>query len=467
MNNFLLIKLGALLVAPCLSAVTTLSAPETSGASIQWHLSLDGNASAATVDGGGNCYVTGVGGQPASGAFVTKIATDGRVLWTSYLLGGDGKGVAVGGDGSVCIVGQTPGGIETPHGYDTTHNGTVDAFVAMYDRDGKLLWATYHGGKNSDSALAVTMNEDGSVFVTGLTSSPDFPAPQAAAVLTTPGAGCRAFVSRFSRDGKLLWSQLLDESSVTIPLRSTYGMSIASPGNGVAYLTGYTKSSDDVIGRFYVAAVAADGGLCWFKEVISGAQGLAIAATKSAIYAAGWTSVRLPKPAGISPRFNGGPFDAFVMKFDMQGEIVWSTYLGGRGVDHAYAVATDVAGNVAVAGSTSSENFPASSALVSSYRDKQDAFVAKLSPDGALAWSTYLGGSDWDRCQGVVLDATGAVVAVGYSYSSDFLAAGTPKPAVLGGKASFAVKIGTGTSGPLPERPSEPRKPGRKRKRNL
>jgi hypothetical protein len=111
----------------------------------------------------------------------------------------------------------------------------------------------------------------------------------------------------------------------------------------------------------------------------------------------------------------------------------YSTYLGGGGEDIIHAVATDSAGNVYLAGETTSSNFPVTAGALQTKRGNPpgtvfgfegqylpNAFVAKLNPAGQILWSTYLGGSGADAALGIAVDANGSPYVLGYSYSPDF-----------------------------------------------
>ncbi|MDQ6688687.1 MAG: SBBP repeat-containing protein, partial [Actinomycetota bacterium] len=144
--------------------------------------------------------------------------------------------------------------------------------------------------------------------------------------------------------------------------------------------------------------------------------------------------------------------DAFVAKYDPTGAPVWTTYLGGAGVDFGRAIAVDAAGDAYVAGSTSSTDFPVTpgafqvtnrggNATLGGPRGGNEAFVAKLDPAGAyLSYATYLGGTGADQVQGIAIDSTGAAYVTGFTTSSDFPIAGTPyQSASKGGGVSFVA----------------------------
>jgi len=104
--------------------------------------------------------------------------------------------------------------------------------------------------------------------------------------------------------------------------------------------------------------------------------------------------------------------------------IVYATYLGGSGNDGPSGLVADRDGNVYLVGATSSSNFPLKNSLQpfvgSATGLKYDAFVAKISPSGALFYSTVIGGAGNDQARGIALDSRGAVHVVGVTNSTDF-----------------------------------------------
>src|SRR5262249_55820429 len=102
-------------------------------------------------------------------------------------------------------------------------------------------------------------------------------------------------------------------------------------------------------------------------------------------------------------------------------QLIYSTYLGGSGEDRAFRIAVDSAGNAYVTGDTNSTDFPAANAVQRANGGGLDAFVAKLNPSGTqLLYSTYLGGSGIDGATGISLDASGGAYVTGFTNSTNF-----------------------------------------------
>ncbi len=275
--------------------------------------------------------------------------------------------------------------------------GGVDAFVVKMSPSGAgLIYATYIGGRGDDRAAAIAVNSSGEAYVTGATSSSNF--PLVAAVRPTLGGSKTAFVLKLNATGNtLLFSTYLGGSNYDWAPRSPS----TQPGN--AYVAGDTQSPDfPVIGAF--------------QNVI------------------------------------GGGFDAFVTKLNSNGTYVYSTFLGGVANEHAGGIAVDSSGAAYVAGGTYSTNFPLVGAIQTTNHGGQDAFAAKLSASGAsLVYSTYLGGSGAatpEEANGIAVDAGGNAYVAGVANSADFpVTAGAFQVNFKGVSDAFVTKINAAGNG--------------------
>jgi hypothetical protein len=162
-------------------------------------------------------------------------------------------------------------------------------------------------------------------------------------------------------------------------------------------------------------------------------------------YVTGSTSATdFPTASALQARYGGGDADAYVVKLGPDGQVVYSTYLGGSGHDAGLGLALDAAGNLYVAGMTTSANFPVENALQPLKRgqDTSDAFLAKIDPGGsALLYSTYLGGAGTDVASSVAVDAAGNAHLAGMSSSADFPTASALQGAHRGSADAFVAKV--------------------------
>lgn len=139
---------------------------------------------------------------------------------------------------------------------------------------------------------------------------------------------------------------------------------------------------------------------------------------------------------------NGGT-DAFIAKFESNGDRAWGTYFGGSSGDYANRVETDSAGNIIVLGHTSSTSGIATSGAYRTTRSgDNDAFLAKFSPSGTLLWATYFGGNGYDEGFGLCVASTGTIYIAGNTTSSSGLALNALHDSVFnGGSDGFLAKV--------------------------
>jgi hypothetical protein len=312
--------------------------------------------------------------------------------------------IAVDQNGEAYIVGwadlnfpTTPGSYQPVAVPTTAANGppaTDRPFVAKFNSTGTaLLYATYLSGSGLDSAYGLALDANGDAFVVGTTSSTNFPITQGALQTTNNASETTGFVTELNSTGSsLVYSTYLGGSTSTSVNR------IALDTLGNAYLTGSTQDTN-----FPTTQGA-------YKTT---------APTKT----------------------NTGSNSAFVAKLNPTGTaLVYSTYLGGSGVDASFAVAVDSAQEAYVGGNTTSSDFPTTSGVIQGAREsgnRQAGFVTKLSASGsALVYSTYLSGAAFDSLQALAVDSNGDAFATGSTVSPDFpITAGAHQPNI--GYTSF------------------------------
>ena len=440
---------------------------------------------AATADGG-VAVVGGTGSTdfPAAGgfdaalggfddAFISVLTASGSLKWATFF-GGSGResggGICSTSDGGLAVTGSTSS-FDFPvlDGFDRTYNGNGDAFVAKLASDGSLVWSSFLGGaNNSDAGNSIAATPDGGVAVTGYTGSADFPV-STGLDSTFNGGNFDAFVAKVSAGGSLTWATYLGGSSLNT------GNGIAALADGELAVTGQTQSADfPSLGGFdatqngsddgFVAMLKANGSLIWstFLGGSSVDYGTAVAATADGgVAVVGITqSTDFPTLGGFEATYNGGNYDAFVLKLAASGSLLWSTYLGGSGgeygIDLGDAIVATADGGVAVTGRTGSATFPTTDGFDATYNGGfHDAFVSRFTTEGTLAWSTYLGGSGDDGGSGIAVTTDGSVAVTGYTGSANF-----PTPRGFdttynggvdgpGTQDAFVVKITDGPATPL------------------
>ncbi len=367
------------------------------------------------------------------------LVIDPLVMGYSTFLGGTpgpeaGNGIAVDAAGNAYLSGSTDSIYfpTTPGAFDTSVNGSDDAFVAKLSADGtSLIYGTYLGGSGFDWGYGVAVDSAGNVYTTGYTGSGNFP--------TTPGAFDTSyngltdvFVAKLSADGtSLVYGTYLGGSALDI------GNAIAVDVAGNAYVAGSTKSTNfpTTPGAFdtsyndqeaFVARLRADGASLRYSTFLGGtssegANDLAVDASGSAYVVLRTLSNDVPTTAGAFDTTYNSAVDAFVAKLSPNAaSLEYGTYLGGSSEDSAEGIALDAVGNAYLTGYTESANFPTTlGAFDVGANGNDDVFAVKLSADAAtLVYATYLGGTNVDQGFDIAVDAAGQAYITGNTGSS-------------------------------------------------
>ena len=308
------------------------------------------------VDSSGSAYVTGATGssnfpivgasfQTAYGggtadAFITKLSPDATSLVYSSFLGGGsydaGASVALDPAGEAFVTGTTAStNFPTVTPFQPALAGGTDAFVSKVSSNGTaLVFSTYLGGAGTDQGTSIALDASGNVYLTGSTTSKDFPTSGPAQ--STLGGGADAFVSKLLANGSALaYSTYLGGSGSD----TGYGIAVDSSGN--AYVVGSTASPD-------------------------------------------FPSVN-PIEGFISPN------DAFVAEVAAGGAaFTFSSFLGGSGSDNASGLALDSGGNIFVIGTTASSDFPVTiGSFKSTFGKISNVFVSKIGSANQPAFTVY------------------------------------------------------------------------------
>ena len=342
------------------------------------------------VDPAGNTFL--LGSHHPDGThldpFVVKLDPEGRVLW-SFEAGTDdhdqAEGLALDSRGDLWVTGWTDAA-EFPvrDALDATLTGFRDAFLIRLDGDdGSLLYGTFLGGDYTDWAFDIAIDDDDHVHLTGASGSTDFPTTANAlqGAPSFPSYSYQdAFVVEFAADGgELLYGTYFGG------LTDDWGQRIALDGNGDVIVGGRTDADD------------------------------------------------LPL---VTP-FDAAPNDLFLARFSASDHsLLFSSYLGGSDVDRLADLSVTASGDVVIAGSTRSVDFPTTTgAFQEDFVGGIDAcevpfggdfncsdfFVSRVTPDGSgLVWSTYLGGTTVDQPRALALDPDGRAHVIGHTSSPDF-----------------------------------------------
>ncbi|HYS17149.1 MAG TPA: SBBP repeat-containing protein [Candidatus Binatia bacterium] len=384
---------------------------------------------------------------------------DPSLAYSTYLGGSgfdEGRGIAVDSTGNAYVTGSTDSiDFPTTTGVFQTACDTGpgfcsgDVFVTKLNPAGSaLVYSTYLGGSGFDQGFGIAVDSTGNAYVTGVTTSTNFPTTAGAFQTATGGPAdsqIDAFVTKLNPTGSgLVYSTYLGGNGFD----EGFGIAVDSTFN--AYVTGFTSPAADpsspnfptTPGAFqtvfgggpssdaFVTKLNPAGSALVYSTYLGGSDAdvgsaIAVGAGGNA-YVTGFTgSTDFPTTGGAFQTVSGGLRDAFVTKLNPTGSapLVYSTYLGGSGDDEGLAIAVDASGNAYVTGDTDSTNFPImAGAFQTAFGGGSfDAFVTQVAPTGAtLTYSTYLGGNGDDQGAGVAVDASGNAYVTGSTGSTDF-----------------------------------------------
>lgn len=390
------------------------------------------------------------------------LVIDPSILISGYFGGNSEDDItAIGIDGlnNIVVAGWTSSTDLPANGARTESGGGVDAFVASFlPNGGGLIFCTYLGGSGDDRAFGLAIDSLRNVYLTGWTSSTNFPVLGA---LQAHLNGTRdAFITKLNAAGNaLVYSTYLGGSAVdvgyAIGLDATNSAVIvgdSTSSNLPVSSTAYQKTlggSQDV----FVAKISPLGNALTFLTYLGGSgidHGSCInVGIGGAYYIGGYTwSNNFPTADAYQPKSGGGQ-DGFFAKLSPEGDsLMVSSYLGGSGgsvgapeeVNAIYR--SSITGNIVVAGTTSSPNFPVTQgALQTTFGGETDGFISIFSSSYRLLESTFLGGSLSDGINAMAVDFHGELYLTGSTDSQDFPVQSPFQNANAGGMDAFVVKL--------------------------
>jgi hypothetical protein len=256
------------------------------------------------------------------------LTIDPGLVWATYYGGSiedKGNSCAVDGSGNVYLTGATESTNNIASGgHQNTFGGNSDAFLVKFNSSGVRQWATYYGGSEYDYGNSCATDNSGNVYLAGATESTNNIA--SGGHQNSYGGGYDAFLVKFNSSGVRQWATYYGGSGVVY----LQGNSCSTDGNGNVYLAGVTSSASNI------------------------ASG------------------------GHQNSFGGGGTDAFLVKFNSAGIRQWATYYGGSEYDYGNSCATDLSGNVYLAGYTESTNNIASGGHQNTYGGGGDGYLVKF-----------------------------------------------------------------------------------------
>ncbi|PCI92709.1 MAG: hypothetical protein COB15_17355 [Flavobacteriales bacterium] len=291
--------------------------------------------------------------------------------------------------GNVYVTGPTrsASGISFAGFQNVFSGGIQDSYLVKFDEFGNRIWATYYGGNGQDAGQDVVTDINGYIYVAGNTTS-------------SSGIASGGFQNSFS-------------------------------GTEDAFLVKFDSSGNRIWGTYYGGSNA-DGGFAVSTDLFGNVYLLGNTNSSSGIASGGFQN-----------SYGGGAQDAFLVKFDGAGNRIWATYYGGNGLDRSHGLCTDFSGNVYIVGQTQSPNNISYNGFQNTYSLNDDAFLVKFDGNGNRIWATYYGDNGRDLGYDVAIDNSYNVYLAGGTNSLVGIASGGYQNIYAGGilQDGFLVKF--------------------------
>jgi len=324
-------------------------------------LSVEGAYNHSTIEGGNNSYIT-------------KISSEGALLWSTFI-GGDGfdylEDLVIDANNQIFTMGITSStdfpivAMEGAYNEPVNHGGMNEGMLLKFNESNQLVWSTYFGGDDVDQMSKLKISPDNHLFIVGHTSSKNFQIVEKAGAYNNPVFAPEDFyqasIMEFDESSKLVWSTFFGGT------RSEYVRSLNWDASDNLYIVGETESPDMLTHELPGAYFCSELG----NEVV--------------------------------PYLS----DGFILRFDANGAIDWSTYYGGNATDIVTDVAFDGQGNMWLCGATSSQNFQVKE-LEGAFNqstfaaDTRVMFWSMFNTAKVMEWSTFYGCDDFGWGSGFV-----------------------------------------------------------------
>src|SRR5215212_8253297 len=352
------------------------------------------------ADSSRGVYVVGTTGGTFPGqtdegnidAFIRKYNADGDEEWTRQFGTSEGataNGVSADSSGGVYVVGFTNG--ELP---GQTDEGGADAFIRKYNSEGDEEWTRQFGTSSHDIANDVFADSSRGVYVVGTTEG-TFPGQ-------TDEGEADAYIRKYNSEGDEEWTRQFGTSEIDV---ANDVFADSSRGVYDVGATGGTLQEDEPIADAFISKYNADGDEEWTRQfgTSEGATANGVSADSSGgVYVVGFTNGELPGQTDEGIR------DAFISKYNADGDEEWTRQFGTSGIDDASGVSADSSGGVYVVGTMDSgDPLPAG--------EEADAYIRKYNSEGDEEWTRQFGTSSFDIALGVSADSSGGVYVAGYT----------------------------------------------------
>ena len=382
-------------------------------------------------------------------AFITKFDKGGVRQWSTYYGGTSAEranAICTDATGNIYVGGSTYSltNISSLGAWQVSLEGPDDAFIVKFNSSGVRQWGTYYGGNQHDFIAAMMIDNNGDLVITGHSRSNYN--------ISTPGTHQpnhvgleNAIISKFSSSGNLLWGTYLGAGNYDV----SYGVDIDLNNN--IYVGGHTESTSNIatLGTFQASFQGVvDGFIVKFNSNGVRSWGtyfgglntdhiwdIALDSSNNIFVVGDTESNDTIATTGAFQTTKGSFDEAFLQKFDNNGQRIWGTFIGGNSGDYLYSIECIKSnGNVVIGGYTESDiNISTPSVFQPQRGGAFDAFVMKFNTNGMRYWGTYFGGADSEEMKSLTLGDNNNIIMGGYTASLSGIATTGAHQTIYGG----------------------------------
>lgn len=299
------------------------------------------------------------------------------------------------------------------------NNTSVDLFIVKYDPSGSVLWAKSVYNTGMDIAQQVEVDGNDNIIIAGRTSSSSL--TFGTTTLTNTSGFNSPFVVKYNSAGNVIWAK------IAVCQSHAYALALAIDGNNNIFVSGYFSGmsigfgTQIVYGGFsediFLTKYDSNGNVVWAKGEGSDYQewcvSLSVDGSGNLLMTGIFNSSSLM--FGSTTLTNAGQQDAFIVKYNNDGTVLWAKQAGGTLDDYPGGIVADAIGNVYLIGTykSSSINFGITT-LNNSYLNYEDVFLAKFNSSGVVQWAQKIWGYGTETGSAIARDLNGYIYISGF-----------------------------------------------------
>ena len=343
--------------------------------------------------------------------WLLKFDGNGNQEWQKVYGGSNddkGQDLIISDDGGFLVFGSS----KSNDGDVSYNSGSYDFWISKLSNSGEISWEKSFGYSGSDNGYSIIQTNDNGYLISGVLDVSASDGEGNSRMSSSRHAGGDYWVIKLDQNGTQQWSRYFGGSFTDTAYASTQTQ------NGDYIIVGSSDSDDIDIENnkgtydFWVIKISSSGTLIWEKSFGGNEidEALDILTTNDGNFLICGNTRSMNSNVSL----NNGAADSWVVKINLEGELLWEKSFGGSSFDGSKAIIETHDNEYIIVGNSRSENID-----LTNNNGQNDAWIFKINQNGILQWQTSLGGTNIDLLMDVTELENGSIVAVGNSSSSD------------------------------------------------